>query len=165
VQDPSVCYVTTNPNDHTNFESAAPPQAINSDTIGFANFMRFLAAPEPACKLGVNCSVSVDAGALLFAVVGCATCHVPTMHTGNHATAALRNKEANLFSDLLVHNMGVLGDGISQGSANGNEFRTAPLWGLGQRNFFLHDGRTSNLLDAIEAHAAAGSDSTSEAIR
>jgi len=57
------------------------------------------------------------------------------------------------FSDFALHHMGPnLADGITQGSAGPDEFRTAPLWGLGQRLFFLHDGRTSDLLQAIEAH-------------
>ncbi len=65
----------------------------------------------------------------------------------------------NLLSDLLVHHMGVgLADGISQGNAGPDEFRSAPLWGLGQRIFFLHDGRTKDLLEAIKAHASAGSE-------
>ena len=51
-----------------------------------------------------------------------------------------------------------LADGVSQGSATGREFRTAPLWGLGQRIFFLHDGRTSDLFSAIRAHASTGSE-------
>ena len=46
-----------------------------------------------------------------------------------------------------------LADGITQGFASGNEFRTPPLWGLGQRLFFLHDGRFDNLVDVINAHA------------
>jgi CxxC motif-containing protein (DUF1111 family) len=50
-----------------------------------------------------------------------------------------------------------LADDIIQGEAGGDEFRTAPLWGLGQRIFFLHDGRTSDLLVAIRAHKSAGS--------
>lgn len=54
--------------------------------------------------------------------------------------------------------MGKLGDGIAQGLANGNEFRSAPLWGLGQRVFFLHDGRTRDLVEAIEQHESSGSD-------
>ena len=59
----------------------------------------------------------------------------------------------NLYSDLLLHDMGSgLADGISQGQAGPAEFRTAPLWGLGQRIFFLHDGRTTDLLEAIQAH-------------
>jgi hypothetical protein len=58
------------------------------------------------------------------------------------------------FSDYAVHHMGPgLADGITQGQAGPDEFRTAPLWGLGQRLFFLHDGRTSDLLQAILMHA------------
>jgi CxxC motif-containing protein (DUF1111 family) len=45
-----------------------------------------------------------------------------------------------------------LADGINQGLAGADEFRTAPLWGIGQRLFFLHDGRATDLLQAIEAH-------------
>jgi CxxC motif-containing protein (DUF1111 family) len=74
-------------------------------------------------------------------------------------SAALSNQSANLFSDVLVHHMGRgLADGITQGSAGPDEFRTAPLWGVGQRVFFLHDGRTSNLVEAIEAHRSPGSE-------
>jgi CxxC motif-containing protein (DUF1111 family) len=65
----------------------------------------------------------------------------------------------NAFSDFLLHNMGTnLADNVSQGLASGNEFRTAPLWGLGQRIFFLHDGRTRDLVDAIEQHKSTGSE-------
>jgi CxxC motif-containing protein (DUF1111 family) len=65
----------------------------------------------------------------------------------------LANKPVELFSDLLIHDMGVgLADGVSQGEAGPRDFRTAPLWGLGQRIFFLHEGRTSDLLIAIRAH-------------
>jgi CxxC motif-containing protein (DUF1111 family) len=67
--------------------------------------------------------------------------------------AALQNKPVNLFSDLLVHHMGPgLADRITQGIAQGDMFRTTPLWGVGQRIFFLHDGRTSDLLQTILAH-------------
>ena len=69
----------------------------------------------------------------------------------------MRNKYVNLFSNLALHNMGPgLADDIIQGQADPDEFRTAPLWGLGQRLFFLHDGRTSDLLAAIRAHRSAG---------
>jgi CxxC motif-containing protein (DUF1111 family) len=51
-----------------------------------------------------------------------------------------------------------LADRVTQGNANGNQFRTAPLWGVGQRVFFLHDGRTNNLLRAIQQHASSGSE-------
>ncbi|MBL8526202.1 MAG: hypothetical protein JNL68_00810, partial [Burkholderiales bacterium] len=73
-------------------------------------------------------------------------------------------KNVNLYSDLAVHNMGPgLADGVSQGQAGPQEFRTAPLWGLGQRIWFLHDGRTSDLLEAIQWHASGSSRSASEA--
>jgi CxxC motif-containing protein (DUF1111 family) len=71
----------------------------------------------------------------------------------------LSNVQANLFSDLLLHHMGAgLNDGITQGAAGPDQFRTAPLWGIGQRLFFLHDGRTSDLLVAIGTHASPGSE-------
>ena len=70
-----------------------------------------------------------------------------------------RNKSVDLYSDLLLHDMGDgLADGISQGQAGPREFRSAPLWGLGQRIFFLHDGRTTDLMQAIAAHQSAGSE-------
>jgi CxxC motif-containing protein (DUF1111 family) len=63
----------------------------------------------------------------------------------------------NLFSDVALHGMGPgLADDVLQGLARGDEFRTAPLWGLGQRIFFLHDGRTNDLEDAIQAHKSFG---------
>jgi CxxC motif-containing protein (DUF1111 family) len=95
----------------------------------------------------------------VFESTGCALCHTPTLRTGNSTVVALRNQPANLFSDLLVHDMGDgLADGISQGQAGPREFRTSPLWGLGQRIFFLHDGRTSDLLEAIQQHRSDGSE-------
>jgi CxxC motif-containing protein (DUF1111 family) len=74
-------------------------------------------------------------------------------------TLGLNKATANLFSDLEIHHMGAgLADNVSQGGAGGDQFRTSPLWGLGQRIFFLHDGRTNNLLSAIDAHASNGSE-------
>jgi len=74
-------------------------------------------------------------------------------------SVALSGKTAQLYSDLLVHNMGRgLSDGVSQGAAGPDEFRTAPLWGVGQRTYFLHDGRTSDLVEAVEDHASHGSE-------
>ena len=79
--------------------------------------------------------------------------------SSTNPSAALSNQTANLFSDLLVHHMGKgLADGITQGGAGPDEFRTARLWGVGQRVFFLHDGRTSNLVEAIKAHRSQGSE-------
>jgi CxxC motif-containing protein (DUF1111 family) len=63
------------------------------------------------------------------------------------------------YSDFALHHLGSgLADGINQGAAGPDQFRTAPLWGLGQRLFFLHDGRTADLLQAIRAHGGNGSE-------
>ena len=132
---------------------AATPAVAN-----FANFQRFLAPPKPDPDTpgGLN---SIGRGRSTFSSIGCALCHTPSMRTGNATVEALRFQTANLYSDLLIHDMGVgLADSISQGAATGREFRTAPLWGLGQRIFFLHDGRTDDLKDAIQAHSSTGSE-------
>jgi len=127
-----------------------------SDVTGFATFMGLLAPPAPA----PNPNASQQRGGQVFAQVGCALCHTPTLPTGPSTTASLNNRPVALFSDLLVHHMGTgLADGITQGSATGDEFRSAPLWGLGQRLFLLHDGRTTDLIQAINAHASTGSES------
>jgi CxxC motif-containing protein (DUF1111 family) len=141
----------TAPQDTVNYE-ATQPQSLPDDANNFANFMRFLAPPTPVLSYGSVTSAQITAGEAAFNKAGCAICHIKSMTTGNHATAALRFTTVNLFSDLLVHNVGT-GDGISQGAADGTQFRSAPLWGVGQRLFLLHDGRTSNLIDAINAHA------------
>jgi CxxC motif-containing protein (DUF1111 family) len=124
----------------------------------FSFFMRLLAPPAPSVDTPGG-ALSIANGKKLFAAVGCVHCHTPSFTTGNSAVAALRHMPVNLFSDLVIHNMGSgLSDGVSQGEAGPTEFRTAPLWGLGQRIFFMHDGRTSNLLTAIRSHASSGSE-------
>jgi CxxC motif-containing protein (DUF1111 family) len=161
---PAACLYNATPEDETNFSLVGPN--IPSDTVMFAAFMRFLAAPTPsAAGIPGNPSVaSIADGRLMFGAVHCDMCHTPTLQTGPAAMApALSNQTAALFSDLLVHNMGSgLADRVSQGSAGPDEFRTAPLWGLGQRVFFLHDGRANptngGLLAAIQAHSSQGSE-------
>jgi CxxC motif-containing protein (DUF1111 family) len=100
-------------------------------------------------------TASTIRGRELFETVGCALCHTPVLPTRRMATAALSEQPVALYSDLLLHRMGPgLADDIVQGGAGPDEFRTTPLWGLGQRLFFLHDGRTNNLIEAIQAHAS-----------
>lgn len=90
-------------------------------------------------------------GQTQFNVAGCNTCHTPTLTTGPSLFTDLNNATFAPFSDFALHHMGSkLADGVSQGAAGPDEFRTAPLWGAGQRLFFLHDGRTNNLVDVIE---------------
>ncbi|HUL56529.1 MAG TPA: di-heme oxidoredictase family protein [Usitatibacter sp.] len=149
----ATCQTATVPNDFTHTDAAAAADA-SADTTLFALFQRLLAPPTPSADMPGG-TASIGNGKQIFASTGCALCHTPTLRTGNAAVAALRYQNANLYSDLLVHDMGPnLADGVSQGSASGSEFRTAPLWGLGQRLFFLHDGRSSDLVDAINQHAS-----------
>ena len=150
------CQFATVPNDVTNTDAAAPLDAL-SDIEKFAFFMRFLAPPTPSSNKPGG-ATSIANGNSLFSSIGCALCHTPTLTTGNSTVAALRNQPVNLFSDLLVHSMGPgLADGVTQGQAGPREFRSAPLWGLGQRIFFLHDGRTTDLVQAIQAHQSGSS--------
>ena len=88
-------------------------------------------------------------------------CHTPSLTTGASSRSEFNNKPVPLYSDLAVHHMGQgLDDAVSQGDAGTDEFRTAPLWGVGQRLFFLHDGRAANLMDAINAHSGRGSEAS-----
>ena len=150
------------PEDTSNPGSTGP--AILDDVSAFANFMRFLAPPPTGGVVLNGSSVSassISAGSSLFNAIGCATCHNPTPGTTQASgfTLSLSKQPVNAFSDLEIHNMGTgLADNVSQGSAGGGQFRTAPLWGLGQRIFLLHDGRTTNLITAIHDHASHGSE-------
>ncbi len=123
--------------------------AVFDDVYLFANFMRFLAPPGRGPT-----DNTVVQGSNQFFNVGCARCHTVTLQTGPSPFPQLANQTIHPYSDFAIHHMGPgLADGVSQGLAGGDEFRTAPLWGLGQRLFFLHDGRTSDLLQAIREHS------------
>jgi CxxC motif-containing protein (DUF1111 family) len=145
------CQFAQLPNDVTNTDGVTGTDTISA-IEKFALFMRFLGAPvQSTTTPGGNASIAEGFNA--FVNIGCTQCHTQQLRTGNSTVAALRNQNVRLFSDVALHNMGPgLADDISQGEATGDEFRTAPLWGLGQRVFFLHDGRTNNLLTAITAH-------------
>jgi CxxC motif-containing protein (DUF1111 family) len=161
---PASCLFNPTPEDSTNFTLAGTQ--IPSDIVAFADFMRFLAPPVPSGEgiPGDPSAASLANGRSVFSQVHCDMCHTPTLTTSSSSfSAALSNQNAALFSDLLVHHMGTsLADHISQGTAGPDEFRTAPLWGVGQRIFFLHDGRATpangGLLRAIQDHAGSGSE-------
>ena len=161
--DTTGCLFNATPEDAVHLSSPTGAGVI-SDVEAFAVFMRLLAPPVPAPD-----SPNTVRGRALFHSTGCTGCHTPSMTTGpminsgssKSPSAALSGQTVNLYSDLLVHNMGVgLSDGITQGGAGPDEFRTAPLWGVGQRIFFLHDGRTRNLVEAVEAHRSKGSEAS-----
>ena len=142
-----------NPTPEDTFHAEAPTALGRlPDVTKFRAFVRFLAPPTP-----IDATESIAAGRVLFAQIGCALCHTPSLPTGASAIPALRGQTAHLYSDLILHRMGPgLADGVIKGNAGPDELRTPPLWGLGQRIFFLHDGRTTDLLEAITAHASPG---------
>jgi CxxC motif-containing protein (DUF1111 family) len=153
------CQYATTPNDTTNPQLTG--LAILSDIEQFAAFMRLLAPPVPSTTVPGG-ATSIANGAAVFNQTGCGLCHTPSLPTTSNSTiAALGGQVADLFSDLALHHMGPgLADGIMQGQAGPDEFRTAPLWGLGKRAFFLHDGRTSDLVVAIHQHRSGPSTTT-----
>jgi CxxC motif-containing protein (DUF1111 family) len=147
------CTFNSTPEDHTNFAATTPALGM-SDILGFASFMRWLAPLQPQPQ-----NPSIQNGRQVFAQIGCALCHTPSLTTGLLSSPSLSQKPVNLYSDLMVHHMGSsLADGIVQGNAAGDEFRSAPLWGLGARLYFLHDGRTNDLTQAIQEHQSSGSE-------
>jgi CxxC motif-containing protein (DUF1111 family) len=146
------CQFNATPEDYFNFTGLTPPSGspasdYSPDVENFAAFMRFSAPPTPAADTS-----STTNGRQSFVSIGCSTCHVPKQTTRGGV-------DFFPYSDFALHSMGnALADGIIQGNAAGDEFRTAPLWGIGKRLFFLHDGRTNDLLQAIAAHASKGSE-------
>jgi CxxC motif-containing protein (DUF1111 family) len=124
-------------------------------------YVRTLAPPAP----GEMTPRRVE-GEATFHAIGCATCHVPELHTGTSPVAALANRPVRLYSDLLLHDLGeALADGVADGDASPREWRTAPLWGLRVMRdfldgeaFLLHDGRARTVEEAILLHGgeAAG---------
>jgi CxxC motif-containing protein (DUF1111 family) len=150
------CQLARTPNDTTNPDGADAAGTL-SGIEKFALFMRLLAPPAPSPDEPGG-AASIARGRELFAAIGCADCHTPSFETGDAAVEVLRHQTVPLYSDLLLHQMGSgLADDIAQGQADPDEFRTAPLWGLGQRVFFLHDGRTRDLREAIAAHRSGPS--------
>jgi CxxC motif-containing protein (DUF1111 family) len=149
------CAFNQTPEDATNIlnpnVSAAlgTASAMSSDIVNFAAFMRMSAPPA-----ATTASASEQNGQSLFSTVGCAYCHSPSLTSAASIYTGMGGVTYHPYSDFALHHMGSsLADGITQGQAGPDQFRTAPLWGAGQRLFFLHDGRTSDLLQAIQAHA------------
>jgi CxxC motif-containing protein (DUF1111 family) len=150
-EEKATCQFQPTPNDFTDPTKVGTFDLL-SDIEKFASFMRLLAPPRPSDSEPGGAQ-SIGNGRNIFKRIGCELCHSETLTTGNSTVPQLSRQTVHIFSDLALHQMGPnLDDGISQGQARPNEFRTAPLWGLGQRLFFLHDGRTSDLKVAIQEH-------------
>jgi len=145
---------------------SSPNTAVLDDVSAFANFMRFLAPPPPGSVVLNGATVpaaTIAAGKTIFSSIGCATCHNPVTGTTqvSNLVPALSKQPVPAYSDFEIHHMGNgFNDNVSQGNAGGDQFRTAPLWGLGQRIFLDHDGRDLNLNATIQNHSSPGSEAT-----
>jgi CxxC motif-containing protein (DUF1111 family) len=116
------------------------PDSEDDGTIVDAITAFVAALPSPAMK-----EASRDGGAV-FTTTGCNACHIPNIRIGQ--------RRVWLYSDLLLHDLGnELDDSFVQGQARGADWRTTPLWGLGNRRRLLHDGRARTIGEAILAHA------------
>jgi CxxC motif-containing protein (DUF1111 family) len=145
-----------NPNSSNFGTTIGTASEMSADIINFAVFPRLSAPPTPAAS-----TASTQAGSALFVSIGCSLCHSPSLTTGQSIFTGMSNVTFAPYSDFALHHMGTnLADGVTQGAAGPQQFRTAPLWGLGQRLFFMHDGRTTDLIQAIEAHNSSGSEAS-----
>ena len=130
-----------------------PEPEVDAATIGLlADFVRFLAPPAAAPPRTTAHADTLARGGRLFDQMGCASCHTPAMRTGRSRIPALSQKTVNLYSDLLLHDMGPKLANVCAHDAAPEELRTTMLMGLGHRSFFLHDGRAMDLREAVLAH-------------
>jgi len=128
-------------------DPAADPELTDEEIARVNDYVRFLAPPAPA-----QMDFHARKGRRVFADIGCATCHVPSLRTGDHEVRALARKEIAAYTDLLLHDMGPDLADICMGDASPSEFRTEPLMGLRHMQRFLHDGRATTVSGAILAH-------------
>ena len=131
-----------------------PAPALNDNgtrVTQLADFQTMLGAP-----LRGPITQQVLAGQTVFNNLRCGSCHAQSLRTGASPVTALNNVTFSAWSDFLLHDMGRLGDGVTQGEATGRWMRTSPLWGVSQQPRWLHDGRAATLEDAITQHDGQG---------
>jgi CxxC motif-containing protein (DUF1111 family) len=136
-------------------DHAVDPEIPAATVQAVVHYIRTLAPPYPGADTEQR-----GEGRALFVTAGCAACHTPSLQTGPSPIAALADKPVELYSDLLLHDMGeALADHRPDGSASGREWRTTPLWGLRLMRQFLngealllHDGRARTVEEAILLH-------------
>lgn len=132
------------------------PVEIDNDTLNkVIGYQATLAVPA---RRGFN-ELEVRRGQALFAQAQCIACHRPSYVTGKGYAPALSRQKIFPYTDLLLHDMGPgLADGRPDALANGRQWRTPPLWGIGLipdvngHGFLLHDGRARNTMEAILWH-------------
>lgn len=146
-----------NPQVATQAVDNVPDPEVSAATVrNVAFYLRTLKIPVPRDQD----DPAVITGKSLFMEIGCGSCHIPTLQTGESDIGVLANKEIHPYTDLLLHDMGPdLDDGYTEGSAKTYEWRTPPLWGLGLSEnsqggeiFLMHDGRARSIEEAILLH-------------
>jgi CxxC motif-containing protein (DUF1111 family) len=135
-------------------ESADPMREPEIDENGLMLLTEFATylAPLPRQTPDAAASDSIARGSNLFRLTGCVECHVPTLRTAEHRVPALDGRDVNLYSDLLLHDLGTGLADICGTNASPGEWRTSPLWGLRYRTQLMHDGRAASLREAILVH-------------
>jgi len=143
--------------------TAASTQVASADNTSVLSVAAGNSSSSAAATVSASSAASITRGQQVFANIGCQGCHVINQTTGySELGPAQTNVTFQPLSDFALHDMGSgLADGVSQGSSTGRQFRSAPLWGVGQRVFFLHDGRTNDLNVAIREHESSGSEANS----
>jgi CxxC motif-containing protein (DUF1111 family) len=116
------------------------------------DFIRFMAPPARAPITSAALRDSVERGEQLFEEIGCAACHTPTMYTGPNEIAALDRKPANLYSDLLLHDMGPEEISLCGMNSTLTERRTSWLWGMRLKENYMFDGLATTVRQSIERH-------------
>jgi hypothetical protein len=159
----SGCDVNPIPEDPTNYtwySSSNTPWFFLANAERDAVFVRFLSAPVSATQTqgALGCPggnlASCTNGQAEFNSIGCVLCHTTSYRTPPGSIPSQGHTLLTLYSDLILHHMGsCLADNITQGAAQGDMFRTPPLWNVGQRIWFMHDARTNNIVQAVEDHA------------
>lgn len=131
----------------------APDPELDETAVSLlTDFVRFLAPPARRMGESEADRRMIERGETLFDDIGCTSCHTPSMTTGPSDIAALDRRRVDLYSDLLLHDMGPELATVCAPGASPTELRTEPLMGLGRRSLYLHDSRTNDLSEAIGFH-------------
>ena len=144
------------------------PEVSDKTIRDLVFYLETLKAPIPRNQERIE----VTNGKKIFNEIKCASCHIPTLTTGDAPIEALSNKDFSPYTDLLLHDMGSeLDDGYTEGSALTSEWRTPPLWGLGLsastqggEYFLMHDGRAKSIEEAILLHGGEAENSKNQYI-
>ena len=144
----------TCPNGDCSLLGCNPAPAMNEDVEDLQDLTDFIDYLAPVQWLPQGDLEQHGAG--VAKSIGCFDCHTQTLVAGDDDVVTIAHMTFHPYSDFLLHDMGSLGDGIPQGAAGPTQMRTQPLWGLRFAQHLLHDGRTTDVGEAILAHDGQG---------